>query len=219
MYRGVQVDGIFVTFEGIDGCGKSVQARNLKKNLDRLGYTTVFVRDPGTTAVSEKVRSILLDSTKGSVCSYAELMLYEAARAQLVHEIIVPALAEGSIVISDRFTDSTVAYQGYGRQIDLNAIETANRLVCGELKPVKTFVLDIPFEESLRRRNQAGQSMDRIEEEAAGFFEAVRNGYKTIAEHEQERVCLLDGTMTIEKLEQNILKRVIELIEAHSKTS
>jgi len=205
---------LLITFEGIDGSGKSVQARRLLANLSRKGFSVLLVRDPGGPVISEKIRELLLHSEKGSVDSVTELMLYEAARAQLIAEEILPALYTGHIVISDRFTDSTLAYQGFGRQIPLDVVKTANKLVCGSLKPAVTFILDISLEESLRRRRKISVSDDRIEKETEDFFEAVRRGYKTIAKEEPDRVVLLNGTLPVEKLEQIILENVLHIIES-----
>ncbi|MCD6117111.1 dTMP kinase [bacterium] len=205
---------LLITFEGIDGSGKSVQARKLLANLRFRGFSAILVRDPGGPVISEKIRELLLQSEKGSVDSVAELMLYEAARAQLLAEKILPAFSAGNIVISDRFTDSTLAYQGYGRKLPLDAVLTANSLVCGDVKPAVTFILDISLEESLRRREKTVEADDRIEKEKEGFFRDVIAGYKTIAEQEPGRVIMLDGNLAVEKLEQIILGNVLNIIES-----
>jgi len=204
--------GYLITFEGIDGSGKSVQAQRLYNNLKKHGLDPLLIREPGGTEVSEKIRDILLLSERGSVSPVTELMLYEAARAELVSRIISPALKDGRVVISDRFTDSTVAYQGFGRGLDIDLIEQINFFVCRQIKPHLTIILDITLEESLRRRNSISKKEDRIEKETSDFFKAVITGYKSIADSDAHRVVLFDGGFPVNKLEQMIFDRVKQTI-------
>ena len=205
--------GTFISFEGIDGSGKTLQAESLSEKLRSLGYSVLHVRDPGGPSLSEKIRDIILDRLHYSMVPMTEFLLYEAARSQLVTEVIQPALNRGEIVISDRFTDSTVAYQGYGRSIRLNDIRVANQWVCGKTFPDRTYILDISWEESISRLSKSAGETDRMEKEKKTFFQKVREGYRTIASEEPERVRLLDGMKSVEFLEQEILKDAINIID------
>ncbi len=198
--------GIFITFEGIDGCGKSTQADRLVKRLRRLGYDPLFVREPGGTAVSEKIRRILLDG-RLQITPLAELLLYEAARAHLVRTVIQPALASGRIVVCDRFFDSTTAYQGYGRRLDLHLINTLNRAAADGVSPDLTFILDVDYRTSLTRR---GKVPDRLEKENRAFFNRVRRGFLSLVKH--KRVILLNGRGDIDTLAGDVWTAVQPLI-------
>lgn len=199
--------GYLMTFEGIDQCGKSTQVKALIRRLEESGYPVQSWRDPGSTSVSEQIRDILLSSRNLGMVSLTELLLYEAARAQLVHEKVLPALSDGCIVILDRFYDSTTAYQGYGRGIDLNLIHQANTIATGGLVPDLTFYLDIDWEESRRRKGK--QNLDRMEQENRNFFDRVRAGYQTLSETEPQRIIRLDGAQDIHTIEALIWKEVI----------
>ena len=206
-------EGLFITFEGIDGSGKSVQASSLKKNLLNLGYKTSLVRDPGGPLISEQIRNILLDHQHKNMAPITELLLYEAARSQLVCELIEPCLARGEIIISDRFCDSTTAYQGFGRQILPDLVKQANSIACGKTFPHKTYIFDVPWNESLRRRSFYPEKADRMEKEMESFFHSVRKGYQAIARENPGRVRLLDGKKSIASLEQEILEDVLYMIK------
>ena len=171
-----------------------------------------LVRDPGSSFLSEKIRSILLDKRHRGMTPVTELLLYEAARSQLVAEIIHPAMERGEIVISDRFSDSTVAYQQYGRLLSPSLIQYLNQQVSGGIVPQRTYILDIPWEESLRRRTDL-KPVDRMENEEKNFYQRVREGYLEIAREEPQRVRLMDGTKSIEILEQEILQDTLTMIE------
>jgi len=205
--------GPFITFEGIDGSGKSVQASALAKNLRRMGYIVTLVRDPGGPSISEQIRNILLDRRHRVMTPVTELFLYEAARSQLVSDTIRPALNRGEVVISDRFTDSTVAYQGCGRSIPPSLVQNANQWACRETFPHRTYILDIPWEESLRRRSASLEKADRLEKEREQFYQRVREGYQIIANEEPHRLRLLDGTKSVKLLEQEILKDTLNILE------
>ena len=212
--------GVFFTFEGIDGSGKSVQSAALAERLMAEGYEVLLVRDPGSSSIAEKIRSLLLDRNHSEMSPMAELFLYEAARAQLVSEIILPSLDSGTIVISDRFVDSTTAYQAFGRGIPLDFIDSANRAASGPAWPERTYLLDIPWEESLKRRAKDDES-DRMESNVTEFFHMVIAGYLTIAEQDRSRVRVLDGCRPVPELGTAIFGDALELIaslESDSKT-
>ncbi len=184
---------LFISFEGIDFSGKSLQANLVKERLEKAGFSVVLFREPGGTIISEKVREILLDPAHGEMAAMTELLLYSSARAQLVREKIQPALRSGKIVICDRYADSSTAYQGYGRQIPLEQVARAHSLAIGTLWPEITFLLDIAPEEAIRRKT-AARKLDRLEREDLSFRERVCRGYREIAGKEPERFVVLDGT-------------------------
>ena len=200
--------GTFITFEGIDGCGKSTQAVMLAETLRAAGHEVVEVREPGTTALAERVRQILLDPVLDSVDPMAELMLYVACRAQLVGEIVRPSLARGAVVVSDRYGDSSVAYQGYGRNLGADVVRQANRVGTGGLLPDLTILVDVPV--PLAHERRSGQSADRIEREKAEFHERVRSGYLEIARLEPERVAVIDGSGTPDGVRAAVITQVRE---------
>ncbi len=200
--------GLFVTLEGIDFCGKSTQAELLVGRLERAGASVLSLRDPGGTRISERVREILLDPTLKEMDPVTELLLYEAARAQMVAEEIRPALERGTVVVCDRFYDSTTAYQGYGRGLALDDVETANRLGSIGTVPHVTFILDISVEESLRRERSLRTQADRMEAESARFRERVRQGYLALATKEKDRIEVVDGEQPIQTIHEKIWKRV-----------
>ncbi|MCK6542285.1 dTMP kinase [bacterium] len=200
--------GIFISFEGIDGCGKSTQIRRLQMRIEAEGLPVIAMRDPGGTAVSEKIRQILL-STESVIDPVTELLLYEAARAQILAEKIRPSLAEGHVVLIDRFFDSTTAYQGYGRKIDLSLIHAANHIATQGLSPDRTYLIDISWDESQKRR--IASQKDRMENEGRDFFEYVRQGYLALAEKESGRVLRLDGDQNIDRLSNLIYQDFLTL--------
>lgn len=184
--------GIFITFEGIDGCGKSTHAGLLYRYLKKSGYNVILLREPGGTPLSERTRDIVLDP-RLDISPITELFLYEAARAQLTDTYILPALAGGKIVLCDRFYDSTTAYQGFGRGLDLKLISRLNRIASHGLTPDLTYIFDVDYKTSLRRR---GKNPDRLEKEKRAFFMRVRDGFISLASH--KRVQLLDGRQEID---------------------
>ncbi|MFH1700224.1 MAG: dTMP kinase [Candidatus Zixiibacteriota bacterium] len=200
--------GLFITFEGIDGCGKSTQARKLFQTLKKAGLPVIFIREPGGTPVSEKIRKVLLDH-RIEISALSELFLYQAARANLTERKIIPALNKKQIVICDRFFDSTTAYQGYGRQLDLNLIEKLNKSASFERDPDMTFILDVDYETSLKRRNG---KPDRLEKEKKAFFNRVRKGFRDISK--KKRVILIDGRDDIVTIFAQIQLRVLTKIGA-----
>jgi dTMP kinase len=195
--------GYFITFEGAEGSGKSTQIRNAVAFLKKKGRSVVMLREPGGTRISEAIRAVLLDKELKEMSPVTELLLYLAARAQIVHEKILPALKKGKVVICDRFEDSTRAYQGFGRKIPLAAIEEASKLVRGALKPDLTFVLDIDITKGLKR----GGRHDRIEREALSFHERVRRGFLMLAKKEPRRMVVLDTSKPLERVSQKVRER------------
>jgi len=177
--------GKFITFEGSEGCGKSTQSKLLKEFLEQKGFSVLFVREPGGTKISEKIREILLDAKNDSMTFECEMLLYMAARAQIAQEVIKPALEEGKIVLCDRFLDSTKAYQGYGLGIDLDLIKKLGKYVCQNIVPDLTILLDVPLKEGLAHRESA---KDRIEQRPLSYHERVRNGYFSLARSQPKRI-------------------------------
>ena len=196
--------GLFITFEGGDGCGKTTQIKLLDEYLKNKGYKTLLTREPGSKGLGVKLREILLNYD-GEVSPTCESFLFLADRAQHVDCIIKPALENGVIVLCDRHTDSTVAYQGYGRGIDLEQINHLNKIATSGLKPDLTIVLDVDVETSQKR---VGSEKDRMESAGREFFERVRNGFLEIAKKEPNRVKVVDSTQSIEDIHKQILELV-----------
>lgn len=197
--------GLFITFEGVDGCGKSTQINLLSQYLKEHGYEVLLTREPGGKGLGEKLREILLNYD-GEVSNRCESFLFLADRAQHIDVIVNPAVNAGKIVLCDRHTDSTVAYQGYGRGLDIGTINYLNNLATGGKKPDLTFVFDIDTETSMKR---VGKNQDRMESAGIEFQTKVRNGYLEIAKQEPERVKVIDSTKSIEEIH----KHVIEIIK------
>ena len=197
--------GLFITFEGCDGCGKTTQIELLDKYLKNKGFETVLTREPGAKGLGVRIREILLNYD-GEVSPTCESFLFLADRAQHIDCIIKPALKEGKIILCDRHTDSTVAYQGYGRGLDIDRINMLNNIATSGLKPDLTIVLDVDVETSMQR---VGKEKDRMESSGMEFFKRVRNGFLEIAKKEPERVKVINSADTIE----NINKQIVELIE------
>ena len=198
--------GLFITFEGIDGCGKTTQIELLKNSLEKQGKNVLLTREPGAKGLGEKLREILLNY-EGDVSSNCESFLFLADRAQHIDTIIKPAIEKGIIVICDRHTDSTVAYQGYGRGLDLKQIHYLNNIATSGIKPDLTFILDIDVETSLER---IGKARDRMESAGIEFFNRVRNGYIEISKQEPNRVKLINGKDSIENIHNQIITYINE---------
>ena len=196
--------GLFISLEGLDFCGKTVQWQRLRDTLEAAGYPVVAVREPGGTKISEAVRSILLDADHSAMTPRAEILLYSAARAQIVYEIIQPALQQNKIVIADRFADSTTAYQGHGRKIDLGFVLRINEFAINGVLPNVTFFIDVPIEVAAERRHRAGRGADRLESEDLAFHERVREGYLAIARESAGRLVSIDGERSIEAIAAQI---------------
>ena len=192
--------GIFITFEGIDGCGKSTQCEMLKEYLKENNKDFIFVREPGGTVIGERIREILLDKKNSQMTARTELLLFEAARAQITDEVIKPALEEGKIVLCDRFFDSSSAYQGMARGMGMDFVASLNMAATGGLKPDVTFFFDISAEEALERRGKRGEASDRIELAGLKFQEDVRRGYIELAKDSDGRVITIDATKGIDEI-------------------
>ena len=193
--------GLFITFEGIDGCGKTTQINLLKEHLEKQGKKVLLTREPGAKGLGEKLREILLNYD-GDVSPNCESFLFLADRAQHIDTIIKPAVERGEIVLCDRHTDSTIAYQGYGRGIDIKQIRMLNDLATSNMKPDLTFIFDIDIETSMQR---VGKTKDRMESAGIEFFRKVREGYINISKEEPERVKLIDGTKNIDDIHKEVL--------------
>lgn len=193
---------MFITFEGIDGCGKSTQIQILHKYLQDRGIDVVTIREPGGTSISEQIRDILL-SKNNELSSITELLLFESARAQLVADVIKPALAGGKIVLSDRFYDSTTVYQGYGRGLNIEDIEKLNMIATSNIKPDLTFYVHISLE--LSKERMYSDSLDRIESSGDEFFLKLIDGFNRLAEKEQNRIIKIDGNKSIDETFELIL--------------
>ena len=195
--------GKFITIEGLDGCGKSTQLEKLAKVLRRDGFSVVVTREPGGTAMGEKIRKVVLDTGTANLSPMAELALMFASRAQHIKEVILPGMAEGKVVLCDRFTDSTEAYQGGGRKLGSDPVLALHRILCANLQPDLTILMDSDITASVeraRRRNQrssgnkrADSDENRFEQESRAFFGRVRNAYLDIARRESQRVALVNA--------------------------
>ena len=196
----------FITFEGIDGCGKSTQAKLLLDYMNKSGVETILVREPGGTNISESVREILLHSSSGQMGDRTESLLMTASRAQLTQEVIIPNMDQGKFVIADRYSDSTLAYQGGGRNLDIEWLIELNNYATFTLLPDITFFVDIRSEEALRRLDS---NKDRIEGEGIEFQARVRKTYHELAERFNDRYVILDGYGEIGDIHQKVLNEMI----------
>jgi dTMP kinase len=200
--------GKLITFEGIDFCGKSVQVDQLTRKLHQQKIEYLLFREPGGTIIAEKIRETLLTKEQESMSPVTEYLLYSAARSQLVLRKIKPAIQQGILVICDRFFDSSTAYQGYGRDIDLNIVHQINQLATDGIKPDLTFFIDIDLDEMEKRKQQSHKKLDRMEQQGSAFFEKVRNGYLKIVKEESERFYLIDGKRTINLIADEVWEQV-----------
>ncbi|MBI5083831.1 MAG: dTMP kinase [Acidobacteria bacterium] len=200
--------GLFLTFEGLDGCGKTTQMRLLAARLRQAGEDVIETVEPGGTRIGGDIRRILLDPANGNMGSTAEMLLYFAARAQNVDEIVNPATAAGSIVISDRWTDSTWAYQGFGRALGVELVRRLDEIACRGRKPDLTLWVDIDLETSLNRaksRNASVEANDtRMDEQSRAFYEQVLEGYRRLAAEEPRRVIRVDGRGSVEEVFERV---------------
>jgi len=206
--------GLFITFEGTEGCGKSTQVELLARRLAALGYRVRTLREPGGTPIGEEIRHTLKHSkNNAAMTAQAELLLMNASRAQLVREIIHPSLEAGEVVVCDRFYDSTTAYQGYGRQLDLEKVKTVVDFAVGDTKPNLTLLLQVPAKVSAERLHSRQTSLpfvrDRIEEADRDFFERVAHGFSVIAAAEPQRVKLINGAQPVEV----VCDRIWEIVQ------
>ncbi|HNX82034.1 MAG TPA: dTMP kinase [Candidatus Omnitrophota bacterium] len=201
--------GTFITFEGSEGCGKSTQSKLLKEYLEQQGHKVLFVREPGGTVISEKIRQILLDKKNDGMSATCEMLLYMAARSQIVEEVIKPALGKGMVVICDRFLDSTLAYQGYGLGMDLKVIKSVGELATGGISPDLTILLDVPLEQGLAHRKD---SQDRIEKRSLEYHQNVRKGYFELARLEPKRIQVIAVENNMTDTQESVRKAVNTVI-------
>lgn len=200
------MSGLFITFEGGEGCGKSTQIRLLYERLQAEKHTVVQTREPGGTPLGEAIRNLLQHDDVGEGMSpEAELLLFTASRAQHTRELIQPALDANQVVLCDRFIDSTTVYQGVARQIDTTSVAAINQFAVGNTRPELTILIDLSPEVGMRRvRARGNGELDRMEQEAIEFFEAVRAGYLKLTKSEPERFLVLDGSLSVEALQEQI---------------
>ncbi|MDX9702735.1 MAG: dTMP kinase [Candidatus Auribacterota bacterium] len=219
------MSGLFITFEGPEGCGKTTQARLLADLLASMGYNIVCTEDPGGTKIGDKIRNILLDPDNSAMASTTELLLFLASRHQLVHEVIKPQISAENIVICSRFFDATMAYQGYGRGLDMDFISGLNNAITGGITPDLTIYLDmeptVSIERVKARISSSGtqdlkfmsDEIDRIEQELIDFHERVRNGYLDLAKKNPDRIKILNADDTVENVQADVKELVIDVLE------
>jgi dTMP kinase len=202
---------MFITFEGLDFCGKSTQVQLLEKYLLENDKKVKIIREPGGTPISEKIRNILLDKKNSEMSIETELILFSGSRSQLVNQVILPALKDNFYVISDRFHDSSIAYQSFGRKISLGFVEELQRFVIGKAVPDITFFLDIPIDEVIKRKSKVKQvELDRIELSKMDFYERVRKGYIYLSEKEK-RFRTISGQLSIPEIHDIIINEIKKL--------
>jgi len=202
--------GQLITLEGIDGTGKSTQIASLAAQLRGAGFKVLELREPGGTAIGEAIRKILLDSRNTGMCQESELLLFTAARAQLVREIILPALQAGTWVICDRFLDSSLAYQGYGRGLDIGMIDTINSFAVDGCRPDLTILLDMPVPDAVARLSSRQGKADRLDVESMSFMQRVREGYLAAAAREPGRFIIVDAGQPEKQLANEIISKIWE---------
>ena len=204
---------LFITFEGEEGSGKTFQTRALYRRLSRLAVPALLTREPGGTAAGEKIARLVKWSHDAGISRLTELLLFNASRAQLVEEVIRPGLKSDKVIICDRYADSTIAYQGYGRGLDLEIVKAVNNTATRGLKPGLTILLDISFEAGIARKEN--WKHDRFEHEDIAFHKRVRRGYLKMAADEPERWLVVDATQSREKIKELIWQRVSRLLPGH----
>lgn len=200
---------MFITLEGPDGSGKTTQIRLLHEALVAAGYDVLLTREPGGTVIGDQVRAVLHDVANVELVPTAEILLYSASRAQLVAQVIRPALAAGRIVLCDRYADSTMAYQGYGRGLDLDALRAITRFATGDLRPDLTVLLDLEPQVGLSRRQVGGGELNRMDQQGADFYQRTRQGYMALAAEEPERWMRVDASGPVEEVAQAVRAAVI----------
>ncbi len=201
------MEGIFITMEGPDGSGKSTQIELLKQYLEHKGYDIVIAREPGGTAISEVIREIILDPAHKEMSHMTELLLYAASRAQLVNQVIEPALLDGKAVICDRFVESSAVYQGIGRGLGVDTVYEVNNYALGDVKPKLTIFMDLDAEDGIKRKREQAK-LDRMELEDMTFHRRVVEGYRKLATLYPERIVPIDATLSIEEIHSRIVKEV-----------
>lgn len=209
---------LFITFEGIEGCGKTTQMEMLKEHLEWKGFQVVATREPGGTELGEKIRSMLLNAEGQAIAPWSELLLYEVCRAQLISEVIKPALIDKKIVLCDRFADSTVVYQGYVRGLDIVAVVGLNKWVTQGIVPAITFIIDCPPEVGLKRALARINTMpssnkeDRFEREDMEFHKKIRDGYLRLAKESPERIKVINGDREIPVIHKEICQVIDKMV-------
>ncbi len=201
---------MFVTFEGSEGSGKSTQIQLLAEFLRERGVQVTTTREPGGTRIGEQVRECLHDVSNKEMTAAAEVLLYSASRSQLVEQVIRPALADNHVVLSDRYADSTIAYQGYGRNLDLDTLFKITQFATGGLKPDLTLFLDVDIQNGLKRRSSGGDEMNRMDMQTIAFYEKVREGYLQLASEESERWKIIDANRSVDLIQAGVRKVVLE---------
>jgi dTMP kinase len=206
--------GLFITFEGIDGCGKTTQLLLAKETLEKSGRSCVVTREPGGTEIGEKIRGILLSPSHSKMHDECELLLYCAARAQLVRECILPAMERGAIVLCDRFAEATFAYQGHGRGLPMDTLETMNAFAAARITPSLTFVFDISVAVSMERLKKSGKALDRLEKSGREFYEKVRDGYLQLSRRYPRRIIIVPGEAPVETIALTVRDRLSVILNA-----
>jgi len=201
----------FITIEGPDGSGKSTQARLLADHLAGQGYDVLFTREPGGTEIGDQIRRVIMSLDNKQMSPQAEFLLFSASRAQLVREVIRPKLAAGGMVVCDRFYDSSLAYQGYGHQLDLDQLRSVTEFVTGGLVPDLTLLLDLPSEVGLNRRREAGL-WNRLDDYDLAFHERVRAGYQRLAQAHPKRWVVIDATRSKAEIQSKMQEAVLPLL-------
>lgn len=205
---------LFVTFEGPEGCGKSTQMRLLARHLTGCGYNVLATREPGGTSIGDQIRRILLNSANADMQPTSEFLLFSAARAQHVRQVILPHLERGGIVLCDRFADSSLAYQGYGHQLELGVLKIITGFATDNLVPDLTLYLDVPVQVGLgRKAGGSGDSWNRMEQQTLAYHERVRSGYLQMAESEPNRWVVIDATHSIQQVQSQVRESVLSRLE------
>jgi len=205
--------GYFITFEGPDGAGKTTQIQLLNDYLKAEGWDTVLTREPGGTSIGEKIRSLILDVENKEMNSITEMLLYAASRAQHVSELIKPALEQGKIVLCDRFVDSSIAYQGFGRELGEDMVEGVNRFALQGIVPDLTLLFAIDPEKSLKRSRARDGGMDRLEEEQLDFHKKVYKGFISLSHKYPQRIRVIDASLEIEKIHKFVVNEIQQLLK------
>ncbi|HBZ03332.1 MAG TPA: dTMP kinase [Lachnospiraceae bacterium] len=207
--------GIFITMEGPDGSGKSTQIELLKQYLEKEGFNVLITREPGGTAISEAIREIILNKDFTEMSPVTEMLLYASARAQLIHEVVGPALEKGQAVISDRFVDSSLVYQGIARGLGVEKVYEVNKNAIGKYMPDVTFLLDLPAEEGIKRK-KGQKELDRMEMEGIEFHMKVAQGYRDMADRFPDRIKVVDATQPIQDISNLIINEVSDILSSTS---
>ncbi|MFC7370838.1 dTMP kinase [Fictibacillus iocasae] len=211
------MNGLFITLEGPDGSGKSTQIGRIADYLNEQNVSFIQTREPGGTAISDKVRELILDPAHAEMADMTEILLYAASRAQHVHEKIIPALTEGKVVLCDRFVDASIAYQGYGLQVGAETVEAINRYATGGVKPDRSYLIDVSPEtgRSRMRARYSGTQLDRIEQKEFSYHNRVREGFHRLAEEQNDRIRLIDGERGTDDVFEEIKKDLEILLNTH----